>query len=131
MVGRMPALATEEIPTIDRSAYSAFFRQSGWLILATIVGGAMTLGVHPLNKHIADSEYTGFGVLLMVVSCLPTLPLQMIFEPPAVVGQLSRLPRTRALNGSMNNWHSDSFAEELMQALRCHGLKEGRPPNEH
>lgn len=79
MVERMPALATEEIPTIDRSAHSAFFRQSGWLILATIVGGAMTLGVHPLNKHIADSEYTEFGVLLMVVSCLPTLPLQMVF----------------------------------------------------
>lgn len=79
MVERMPALATEEIPTIDRSAHSAFFRQSGWLILATIVGGAMTLGVHPLNKHIADSEYTAFGVLLMVVCCLPTLPLQMVF----------------------------------------------------
>jgi hypothetical protein len=39
----------------------------------------MTLGVHPLNKHISDAEYTAFGVLLMVVACLPTMPLQMVF----------------------------------------------------
>jgi len=39
----------------------------------------MTLGVHPLNKHIPDSQYTAFGVLLMLVSCLPTIPLQMVF----------------------------------------------------
>jgi len=39
----------------------------------------MTLGVHPLNKHIPDSEYTAFGVLLMVVSwdSLPCLAYEM------------------------------------------------------
>lgn len=79
MVERVPALSPEKFPPSDRSARLAFFRQSGWLIVATLVGGAMTLGVHPLNKHVADSEYTAFGVLLMVVSCLPTLPLQMVF----------------------------------------------------
>jgi len=75
----MSAAKNETIPTIDHKPHAAFFRQSGWLMIANIVGGAMTLGVHPLNKHISDSEYTAFGVLLMVVSCLPTMPLQMVF----------------------------------------------------
>ena len=70
---------SKAIPTIDHKPHAAFFRQSGWLMVANIAGGAMTLGVHPLNKHIADSEYTAFGVLLMVVGCLPTMPLQMVF----------------------------------------------------
>ncbi len=69
----------ETIPTVDHKTHAAFFRQSGWLMIANIVGGAMTLGVHPLNKHIPDSEYTAFVALLMVVSCLPTMPLQMVF----------------------------------------------------
>jgi O-antigen/teichoic acid export membrane protein len=75
----MSTAKTETIPTVDHKPHAAFFRQSGWLMIANIVGGAMTLGVHPLNKHIPDSEYTAFGVLLMVVSCLPTMPLQMVF----------------------------------------------------
>ena len=69
----------ETIPTVDHKPHAVFFRQSGWLMIANIVGGAMTLGVHPLNKHIPDSEYTAFVALLMVVSCLPTMPLQMVF----------------------------------------------------
>jgi O-antigen/teichoic acid export membrane protein len=69
----------ETIPTVDHKTHAAFFRQSGWLMIANIVGGAMTLGVHPLNKHIPDSEYTAFVALLMLVSCLPTMPLQMVF----------------------------------------------------
>jgi O-antigen/teichoic acid export membrane protein len=75
----MSTAKTETIPTVDRKPHAAFFRQSGWLMVANIVGGLMTLGVHPLNKRIPDSEYTAFGVLLMVVSCLPTMPLQMVF----------------------------------------------------
>jgi O-antigen/teichoic acid export membrane protein len=72
-------MLTEKIPTIDHKPHAAFFRQSGWLMIANIIGGVMTLGVHPLNKHIPDAEYTAFGVLLMVVSCVPTMPLQMVF----------------------------------------------------
>ncbi len=75
----MSAEAAKTIPTIDHKPHAAFFRQSGWLMMATIVGGLMTFGVHPLNKYISDAEYTAFGVLLTVVSCLPTTPLQMVF----------------------------------------------------
>ena len=75
----MAETKTESVPTIDHKPHAAFFRQSGWLMIANIAGGMMTLGVHPLNKHIPDGEYTAFGVLLMVVACLPTTPLQMVF----------------------------------------------------
>jgi hypothetical protein len=75
----MSETRTDSVPTIDHKPHAAFFRQSGWLMIANIVGGLMTLGVHPLNKHIPDGEYTAFGVLLMVVACLPTTPLQMVF----------------------------------------------------
>lgn len=39
----------------------------------------MTWFVHFLAKSIPESQYAVFGTLLMVVACLPTMPLQMIF----------------------------------------------------
>lgn len=118
----MPALATEEVPTSDRPAHAAFFRQSGWLIVATIVAGAMTLGVHPLNKRIPDSEYTAFGVLLMVVSCLPTLPLQMVFAQQTALAlahgqkrQLASMIRVVCL-GTFIVWALGALAVFLFQA---------------
>lgn len=58
---------------------ASFFRQSGWLMIANIIGGALALGVHFLNKKIPDTEYSIFGTLLMVTAFLPTMPLQMVF----------------------------------------------------
>lgn len=66
-------------PTIDHKQHAAFFRQSGWMMMASIFGGFMSLGVHFLNKLIPAGEYSNFGVLLMVISCLPAMPLQMVF----------------------------------------------------
>ncbi len=72
---------TELIPTVDHKPHAAFFRQSGWLMIAAIGGGAMTWGVHFLSKakSVDESQYAVFGTLLMVVACLPTMPLQMVF----------------------------------------------------
>ena len=70
---------TETLPTIDHKPHAAFFRQSGWLMIAAIAGGALTWGVHFLNKVINPAEYSAFGVLLMVVACLPAMLLQMVF----------------------------------------------------
>jgi O-antigen/teichoic acid export membrane protein len=69
------------LPTLDHKPHAAFFRQSGWLMTATIVGGALAYGVHVLAKasSVSKSEYAAFGTLLMLVACLPNLPLQMIF----------------------------------------------------
>ena len=69
----------EIIKTVDHKPHAAFFRQSGWLVISGIVGGAMMYGVHFLAKSIPESQYAIFGTLLMVVACLPTMPLQMVF----------------------------------------------------
>jgi peptidoglycan biosynthesis protein MviN/MurJ (putative lipid II flippase) len=75
----MSAEKIETIPTIDHKPHAAFFRQSGWLMISNIGGGMLMFAVHFLNKKIPDAEYSAFGVLLMVVACLPTMPLQMVF----------------------------------------------------
>ena len=72
---------TPSVPTVDHKPHAAFFRQSGWLMIAAIAGGGLTYGVHFLakSKFVDETQYAAFGTLLMVVACLPTLPLQMIF----------------------------------------------------
>src|SRR4051812_12520299 len=75
----MPAETNVAPKTIDHKPHAAFFRQSGWMMMASIMAGFMSLGVHFLNKVIDQGEYSNFGVLVMVVACLPTMPLQMVF----------------------------------------------------
>jgi O-antigen/teichoic acid export membrane protein len=75
----MSDVTNETIKTVDHKPHAAFFRQSGWLMIAAVGGGAMTWLVHFLSKSIPESQYATFGTLLMVVACLPTMPLQMIF----------------------------------------------------
>ena len=70
---------TEAIPTIDHKPHATFFRQSGWLMIATVVQGGMSFGVHPLAKKISPAEYSIFVTMLMMTSLIPTMPLQMVF----------------------------------------------------
>ncbi len=60
-------------------ARANFFRQSGWLMIANIAGGALMWGLHFLAKRLKDGEYGTFGALLTVVMVLPLMPLQMVF----------------------------------------------------
>ncbi len=59
--------------------HATFFRQSGWLMLATILQGGFTFCVHGLSKNVPSGEYSSFGAVLNLVSCLPTIAIQMIF----------------------------------------------------
>jgi O-antigen/teichoic acid export membrane protein len=88
-------------PTIDHKQHAVFFRQSGWMMMASIIAGFMSLGVHFLNKIIPQSEYSNFGVLVMVVACLPTMPLQMVFAQQTASAIVEN--RERQLNG-MIRW---------------------------
>ncbi|MCX6902188.1 MAG: hypothetical protein NTW03_01655 [Verrucomicrobia bacterium] len=58
-----------------------FFKQSGWMVIATVVSGLALYGVHPFAKKIPDSEYGILGLLLAVLNCMsiPSLGLQMVF----------------------------------------------------
>ena len=58
---------------------AAFFRQSGWLIVATFTGGALMLCIHFLSRKIPASEYGIVITLFMVVNFVPTIPFQSVF----------------------------------------------------
>jgi O-antigen/teichoic acid export membrane protein len=75
----MPAQPNQTIPTVDHKPHAAFFRQSGWLMIAGIGGGLLTAGVHLLSKRIPEAQYSIFGTLLIVTAVMPTMPLQMVF----------------------------------------------------
>ena len=89
--------STENIPTVDHKPHAAFFRQSGWLMIANIGAGGLTWGVHFLAKSIPKSEYAAFGTLLMVVACLPAMPLQMVFAQQSALALATG--RARQLSG--------------------------------
>jgi O-antigen/teichoic acid export membrane protein len=93
----MSAASLETIKTVDHKPHAAFFRQSGWMIIAAVAGGAMTWFVHFLAKYIPEAQYATFGTLLMVVACLPTTPLQMIFAQQTA--QALATGRERQLSG--------------------------------
>src|SRR5687767_15170808 len=91
-------------------AHAAFFRQSGWLMIANIGGGMLTWGVHFLSKRISDTQYSIFGTMLMVITLLPTIPLQMMLAQQSAHAlatgrerQLSRLIRLTSL-GTVLFW---------------------------
>ena len=63
---------------------ASFFRQSGWLMFASIASGAMMYGVHFFSKVIPKTEYGIFGTLLALTMCVvPTVPLQMVLAQQA------------------------------------------------
>ena len=68
-----------EIAPVSAAEHRArFFRQSGWLMIANIAGGALMWGVHFLSKRLKEGEYGTFVTLLSLVMCLPVMPLQMV-----------------------------------------------------
>ena len=71
--------STANIHTGDHKPHAAFFRQSGWLMIANIGGGALMWAVHFLAKKTTAAEYGAFGVMLAVAMCVPNMPLQMVF----------------------------------------------------
>jgi O-antigen/teichoic acid export membrane protein len=76
----MLADKTESPPPPDASHHrTAFFRQSGWLMISGVSGGMVMWLVHLLNKKIPPAEYGVFGVLLVVAMFVPNMPLQMVF----------------------------------------------------
>jgi O-antigen/teichoic acid export membrane protein len=74
----MSVETVESAPVSDNTHRSSFFRQSGWLMIATVAGGAFMWAVHFLSKAIPEAEYGQFGVFLAVAMCIPALPLQMV-----------------------------------------------------
>lgn len=76
---------------------AAFFRQSSWLIFATIGSGVFTWMVHFLSKKIPPAEYGLLGTLLSLTMCIPSMPLQMVFTQQTAAALATN--RERQLRG--------------------------------
>ena len=57
---------------------ASFFRQSGWMMIATVAGGMFMTAVHLLSRAMPASQYGEFGALLSVAMFIPAMPLQMV-----------------------------------------------------
>lgn len=72
-------MSESDTPPHDESKLS-FFRQSGWMIIATFVTGALMWAVHPLSKTIESSEYEVLGTMLRFIAlmAIPAAAIQVI-----------------------------------------------------
>jgi O-antigen/teichoic acid export membrane protein len=104
-------------PLIDHKPHAAFFRQSGWLMIANIGGGALMWAVHFLakSKHVSPAEYGAFGVMLAVAMCVPNMPLQMVFAQQTA--QALATGRERQLAGMIRLAWIGTFFLALLCAL--------------
>ncbi|MFO1487148.1 MAG: hypothetical protein U1F65_01600 [Verrucomicrobiota bacterium] len=102
-------------PADTAKQHSSFFKQSGWLMMATIAGGILTWGVHFLSKSVPKADYSVFGTLLMVTAILPTMPLQMMFAAQTA-GALAT-GRERELSGKIRLAFISLFVLWLMGAV--------------
>src|SRR5437588_4765555 len=79
---------------------ASFFRESGWLMIANVTGGALNWAVHFMAKRTGPTEYGVFLAFLAVAMCIPSMPLQLVFAQQTAKGiatdrqpQLARLIR--------------------------------------
>jgi len=93
----MPAEQVETAPATAAAHRASFFRQSGWLMFATVAGGLFMTAMHFLSKVIPESEYSQFGVFLSVAMFIPAGPLQMVLAQQTA--QASALHREHELSG--------------------------------
>ncbi len=74
----------EEPPSTQTQANAdkrAFFRQSGWMMFASLAGGVFMFAVHFFSDKIGDAEYGIFGTLLSMLYFIgiPAVSFQMVF----------------------------------------------------
>src|SRR5580704_5471198 len=105
----------QTIPTVDHKPHAAFFRQSGWLMIANLGSGGMYYAVHFLSKKISVAEYGAFGVMLAVAMCVPNMPLQMVFAQQTAKALATG--RERALAGMIRLAWLGTFGLALLFSL--------------
>src|SRR6267378_5026595 len=78
----------------EPSHKSTFFRQSGWMVVSTVVGGVFMAAVHGFSKVLPPEEYSAMATLLQVLNwmTIPALGLQMVFaqQASAAVTEIKR-----------------------------------------
>jgi len=95
----MIAVKSEHPAKTEAEHRASFFRQSGWLMIATVAGGFFMYAVHLLarSKSIPPGAYGEFVVYLSMVMCVPTGPLQMVMAQQTAQGAVTH--REREVSG--------------------------------
>ncbi|HTG43576.1 MAG TPA: hypothetical protein VK633_03485, partial [Verrucomicrobiae bacterium] len=104
-------------PADERSGRSSFFRQSGWMLVATTLSGVLMYAVHKVAKEMPKSEYGVFMTLLQVLNMMtiPAMGLQLVFVQQTVAA-LSQGER-RQLTGTVRGVVGIAFGIWLCIAL--------------
>ncbi len=81
----MPVETIESTPMTEASHKSTFFRQSGWMMVATVVSGVFMSLVHVFSKVMSAEEYAAMGALFQFLNwmAIPAIGLQMVFAQQA------------------------------------------------
>jgi O-antigen/teichoic acid export membrane protein len=81
----MLTVKADNPPMTPAKHRSAFFRQSGWMMIATTAGGVFMYAVHMVAKQMPKAEYGVFTTLLQVVNMMgiPAIGLQTVFAQQA------------------------------------------------
>ncbi|HOX55674.1 MAG TPA: hypothetical protein P5205_05255 [Candidatus Paceibacterota bacterium] len=113
----MPTECVESRPVAAAAHRASFFRQSGWLMVATFTGGIFMTLVHFLSKATAlpEAEYAQFGVFLAVAMFIPALPLQMVMAQQTA--RALALHREHELSGLIRAAWLGTLAVWLMAAV--------------
>ena len=105
-----------DTPPVSADAHRAsFFRQSGWLMFATVVGGMFMTGVHFLSKRIPEEEYGQFVAFLSVAMFIPAMPLQMVLAEQTA--RARALHREHELSGLIRAAWLGTFLMWLMAVV--------------
>jgi O-antigen/teichoic acid export membrane protein len=115
---------------------TAFFRQSGWMMLTATASGALMYAVHPIvSRGVPTSEYGLFTTLLQVISLMtiPAVGLQMVFAQQAAAAVTDEQQR-RVTSTFRGVWRAIFFIWLAMVAIvgvfwnqTLAGLKIGNP----
>jgi len=111
----MVSEATPAAPVTNTEHRSSFFRQSGWIMIANIAGGAMMWGVHFLAKQLKEGEYGTFVAMLSVVMCVPVMPLQMVLAQQTAKGLATG--KRAELSGILRTFWLGTFVVWLVGVL--------------
>lgn len=84
-----------ETPQMTEASHKLnFFRQSGWMMIATVVSGVFMSAVHVFSKILPTAEYSAMGTLFQLLNwmAIPALGLQMVFaqQTSAAVTDIER-----------------------------------------
>src|SRR6266487_4181108 len=75
----MLAEQTQTSPATGHKPQLAFFRQSGWLMVATTVMGGLMYAVHMVARRMPKEEYGLFMTLLQIVTLIGIPTAAVIF----------------------------------------------------